>query len=63
MLKANVYSGSYQWMKDGVDIPGAIDSFYYATSQDVYNVRETNSNGCVKTSNFIYTYSDSVRQN
>ena len=56
MLKANVYSGAYQWMKAGVDIPGAIDSFYYATSQDAYNVRETNSNGCVKTSNFIYTY-------
>jgi hypothetical protein len=37
---------SYQWIKDGTDIPGATLSSYTATTDGVYRVRVTDANGC-----------------
>ncbi len=46
ILNANTGAGlTYQWQKDGVDIPGAIANQYSATTQGQYRVRVTN-NGC-----------------
>ncbi len=57
-LKRAVYYNSYyytfQWQLRGVDIPGAVDSFYYAKTTGLYNIKATqNSWGCNKVSNSI----------
>ncbi len=41
---------SYQWQKDGVDIPGATSQTYVATVSGNYTVTVTNSGGCSGTS-------------
>lgn len=41
---------SYQWIKDGIDVTGATDSFFVANSTAVYKVLVTNSFGCTKIS-------------
>lgn len=37
LLVTNAFS--YQWVKDGVDIPGATDTAYFASTPGVYNCR------------------------
>jgi hypothetical protein len=44
---------TYQWMKSGVDIPGATNATYIATESADYSVRVTNSNGCEGISNTV----------
>ena len=47
MLNANSGSGlSYQWKKNGVDISGATQIDYKATTAGTYKVEVTNSGGC-----------------
>jgi hypothetical protein len=41
---------SYQWKKDGADIPGAVDSAYEASASGYYRVVVTNAHGCTKQS-------------
>lgn len=41
---------TYQWLKDGLKIPGATDSLYIATESGRYQVVVTNSSGCIDTS-------------
>ncbi|MBO3696889.1 FG-GAP-like repeat-containing protein [Roseivirga sp. E12] len=41
---------SYQWQKDGVDIPGATDQIYVATESGAYTVTVQNAGGCSGTS-------------
>jgi len=41
---------TYQWLKDGMLIPGATDSFYTVTANGDYQVVVTNGNGCLDTS-------------
>ena len=49
VLNANTGS-AYQWMKDDVDIAGAISSSYTATLTGVYKVKVTNALGCSRIS-------------
>ena len=44
---------SYQWRVNGVNIPGAIDSNYPATSSGVYSVKVGNNNNCFKISSGV----------
>ncbi len=37
---------TYQWIKDGEDIPGATSATYTVTENGVYQVRVTNESGC-----------------
>jgi len=37
---------SYQWYKDSIVIPNAVDTFYVLTGSGNYNVSIVNSNGC-----------------
>jgi hypothetical protein len=48
-LQANL-GDSYQWQKDGVDIPGATAQNYTATTTGNYSVTVTNGGGCSGTS-------------
>lgn len=48
-LSTGSYS-SYQWLKDGVAIPGATASAYTVTETGAYAVRVTNEDGCSGTS-------------
>ncbi len=41
---------SWQWRKNGANIPGAIDSVYHATQSGTYRVLVANANGCTKLS-------------
>ncbi|MEO6168646.1 MAG: T9SS type A sorting domain-containing protein, partial [Chitinophagales bacterium] len=51
LLMANSGSGyTYQWMKNGVDIPGAILVFYIAGTPGDYKVRVYGANGCKENS-------------
>jgi len=51
VLAANTGSGlTYQWMKNGRDIPGATQSAYSTKKAANYRVKETNSFGCSSTS-------------
>lgn len=43
-------SSSYQWSRDGVDIPGATSRIYNAAIGGVYTVRIRDANNCRKTS-------------
>jgi len=62
-LTANMFSGigapaTYQWMKNGADIPSATGSSYTIQSTDpnpggIYRVRATNSFGCIIISDAI----------
>jgi len=56
-LYVNDSFDSYQWIKDGTDIPGATDSFYLVTENADYQVRVTDGLGCTVTSD-IYTVSN-----
>jgi len=50
---ANLSTGTYtyyQWILDGTDIPGATAKTYTTTVSGTYNVRVTDSRGCVGTS-------------
>jgi len=50
-LSANTGTGiSYQWMQNGVNILGAVNSTYSASNAGTYAVKETNSSGCTSTS-------------
>jgi len=46
-------SYSFQWKKDNINIPGAINKKIYATSAGNYKVKVTNTPGCTKMSNII----------
>ncbi len=51
MLQVNAGIGAtYQWKKNGINIPGATSSSYYATVSGNYKVVKTNSYGCTGTS-------------
>ncbi len=51
-LSSSIQNGPFQWMADGVNIPGATDSIYTATQTAIYTIRI--NNGCgVFTSNAI----------
>lgn len=41
---------SWQWIRNGINISGAVDSVYYAKTTGTYKVKVTNSNGCSKVS-------------
>jgi len=41
---------TYQWTAGGVDIPGATNPTYTATTSEYYRVRATDANGCSKLS-------------
>jgi ELWxxDGT repeat protein len=41
---------TYQWIKDGSDIPGATSQGFSATQSGTYKVRVTNASGCTGTS-------------
>jgi trimeric autotransporter adhesin len=61
-LYSRLVNGSFQWTKDGVDIPGATNSYYYATSSGAYSVRVTNY-GCVATAPPVaLVFSSQIRQ-
>jgi hypothetical protein len=50
-LSSNTLVGvSYQWQKNAVDIDGATDANYTATTKGKYRVKETNSYNCEATS-------------
>jgi len=50
-LKANTAPGlSYQWLSGGSIIPGAVDSYYVATTTGIYSLIETSRAGCSATS-------------
>ena len=50
-LKSNVETGfTYQWKRNLVNIPNAIDSNYFAKQSGSYTVAITNANGCLKES-------------
>jgi hypothetical protein len=49
LLTAGTFS-SYQWVKDGLDIPGATSQDYSATEAGLYAVRVTDTYGCTSTS-------------
>ena len=38
--------GTYQWLKDGIAIPGAVSQLYTATQTGVYRVAPSNAQGC-----------------
>lgn len=46
-------SWSYQWSKDGIDLPGENGYNYTATSSGLYRVRVVDDNGCTSYSNSI----------
>lgn len=51
LLTANAGSGyTYQWMKNGLDIPGAILIAYLVTSPGDYKVKVYDANGCKENS-------------
>ena len=51
LLVANPSTGlSYQWRKNGINIPGATSSDFLATEPGKYSVKTTNSYGCLKIS-------------
>lgn len=54
---ANVFSttatGTYQWLRDGVFIPGAFSNIYTATESGSYSVQVSDPGGCTLTSNAI----------
>jgi hypothetical protein len=37
---------TYQWIRNGIDIPGATSATYNLTKQGLYKVRVTNANNC-----------------
>ncbi len=43
-------ASTYQWIKDGIDIPGAISQNYNATQSGLYRVRVVSAEGCAGTS-------------
>lgn len=45
-LIANAGAASYQWLLDGVTIPGATEYIYVASTGGDYNVVATDTNGC-----------------
>lgn len=47
---------SYQWFQNGIPIPLAVNSTYFATSAGSYHVVVSCSNGCMATSNTITVY-------
>jgi sugar lactone lactonase YvrE len=50
-LRSNVEAGfTYQWKRNLVNIPNAIDSNYFAKQSGSYTVAITNANGCLKES-------------
>jgi uncharacterized repeat protein (TIGR01451 family) len=60
-LEVRPYNGSYQWQKDGVDIAGAIDSYYNATTSGQYTVRIGYGN-CIATSTpTILTFGNQIQ--
>ncbi len=52
---------SYQWRRNGVNITGATDTFYYATKAGTYRVRATDPYGCTRTSQTGVTLSITCR--
>jgi hypothetical protein len=44
---------SYQWLKNGINIPGATASSYTVTSNGNYTVKVTNANNCTNTSSAV----------
>ncbi len=46
-------SVAYQWLIDGVEVPGANERSFYSSAAGSYSVRITNSNGCSSTSDQI----------
>ena len=51
LIIANIDAGlTYQWKKDGVNIPGATDTLIYAKQDGAYTVTTTNINSCSNTS-------------
>ncbi len=51
VLTANTFAGvTYQWQKNSIDIAGATNQTYNATTTGKYRVKET-ANGCTKQSN------------
>ena len=50
VLNATAGMDTYQWQKDGVDIVGATEDNYTASTSGDYSVDVTNSNGCSSSS-------------
>lgn len=56
LIKACSGMSGYQWFRDGILIPGAVSSDYYAKQHGEYYVLATNNFGCSDKSNDIYIY-------
>ena len=63
-LTANTGSGlSYQWLLNGLNAPGnSTSANYQACSSGSYQVLETTSNGCAKTSNALQVTVNNCRE-
>ena len=51
ILLTGATGGTLQWFKDGIMIPGANESTYYASEVGIYNQLKTNTSGCSDSSN------------
>lgn len=47
------YKYKFEWMKEGVIIPGSTGNTWTATADGIYAVRVTNSAGCIDTTNLL----------
>lgn len=57
-LKAKIYPGStYQWYKNGVELPGFTSNAYSFNTAGAYQFLETNAAGCSKMSAIVDVYS------
>ncbi len=52
-LQANNNFSSYQWKKDGVNIPGAVFKNFMASESGDYSLEAADANGCFNVSNII----------
>jgi sugar lactone lactonase YvrE len=64
LLRAQLLSGAlYQWQKNGVDIPGATDTFVSVFEEGTYRLKVLSGVGCVYTPEFLIRALPSVTLN
>ncbi|WP_338872115.1 hypothetical protein WBJ53_27135 [Spirosoma sp. SC4-14] len=61
LYASSSYSGSFQWQKDGVDIPGATSSNYTATQTGNYTVKLTRGTCSATSAPISLTFSNALQ--